>query len=141
MTDAATPLGGQGLLVTGASSGIGRAIALAAARAGAHVALTYRTHDAGAREVAAGIERLGRRGGVLPLELADAARVTGIGPSALSALGRLDAWVNNAGADILTGATASLSQAQKLDLLLAVDLRGTVLASWHAAELLAAQPN
>jgi 3-oxoacyl-[acyl-carrier protein] reductase len=141
MTDAATPLGGQGLLVTGASSGIGRAIALAAARAGADVALTYRTNEAGAREVAGEIERLGRRAAVLPLDLADAAQVTGIGPSALSALGRLDAWVNNAGADILTGATASLSQAQKLDLLLAVDLRGTVLASWHAAELLAAQPN
>ena len=142
MTDAATPpLHGQGLLVTGASSGIGRAIALAAARAGADVALTYRTNEAGAREVAGEIQRLGRRAAVLPLDLADAAQVAGVGRAALSALGRLDAWVNNAGADILTGATASLSQTEKLDHLLAVDLRGTVLASWNAAELLAAQPH
>jgi 3-oxoacyl-[acyl-carrier protein] reductase len=142
MTDAATPpLYGQGLLVTGASSGIGRAIALAAAAAGADVALTYRSNEAGAREVAGEIQRLGRRAAVLPLDLADAAQVAGVGPAALSALGRLDAWVNNAGADILTGAAASLSQTEKLDHLLAVDLRGTVLASWHAAELLAAQPH
>lgn len=141
MRDTATPpLEGQGLLVTGASSGIGRGIALAAARAGADVALTYRVSEAGAREVAGEIERLGRRAVVLPLDLADAMQVAAVGPAAVSALGRLDAWVNNAGADILTGATASLSQTEKLDLLLAVDLRGTVLASWHAAELLAAQP-
>jgi len=135
------PLHGQGLLVTGASSGIGRAIALAAAGAGADVALTYRTNEAGAREVAGEIQQLGRRAAVLPLDLADAAQVAGVGPAALLALGRLDAWVNNAGADILTGAAASLSQTEKLDHLLAVDLRGTVLASWHAAELLAAQPH
>jgi 3-oxoacyl-[acyl-carrier protein] reductase len=142
MTDSFTaPLAGQGMLVTGASSGIGRAIALAAAQAGADVALTYRTNEAGAREVADEIRRLGRRAAVLPLDLADAAQVANVGPAALSALGRLDAWVNNAGADILTGATASLSQTEKLDLLLAIDLRGTVLASWHAVELLAAQPH
>ena len=47
--------------------------------------------------------------------------------------------MNNAGADILTGAGASLSPIEKLDLLLAVDLRGTMLASWQAAEMLGAQ--
>ena len=51
MTDAvAAPLAGRAVLVTGASSGIGRAIALAAARAGADVALTYRANEDGARE-------------------------------------------------------------------------------------------
>ena len=48
-------------------------------------------------------------------------------------------WINNAGADILTGSAASLSPIEKLDLLLAVDLRGTILASWQAAEMFAAQ--
>jgi 3-oxoacyl-[acyl-carrier protein] reductase len=62
-----------------------------------------------------------------------------LGPTAQDALGPLDAWVNNAGADILTGPGASLSVFEKLDLLLAVDLRGTMLASWQAAEILGAQ--
>jgi 3-oxoacyl-[acyl-carrier protein] reductase len=142
MTDASLlPLAGHGVLVTGASSGIGRAIALAAAQAGADVALTYRSNESGARAAAVAIESLGRRAAVLPLDLADADQVAQVGPQALQALGRLDAWINNAGADILTGPTAGLSNAQKLDLLLAVDLRGTVLASWQAAELLAAQPH
>ncbi len=141
MTDSSTlALAGQGVLVTGASSGIGRAIALAAAQAGADVALTYRSNESGARAVAVAIESLGRRTAVLQLDLAQAEQVAAVGPRALAALGRLDAWINNAGADILTGPTGELSRTEKLDLLLAVDLRGTVLASWHAAELLAEQP-
>jgi 3-oxoacyl-[acyl-carrier protein] reductase len=47
--------------------------------------------------------------------------------------------VNNAGADILTSSGSSLSTIEKLDLLLATDLRGTMLASWQAAEMLGAQ--
>ncbi len=62
-----------------------------------------------------------------------------LGPAARDALGRIDVWVNNAGADILTGPAAALSAEQKLDLLLKVDLRGTMLASWQAAEMLSAQ--
>jgi len=51
MTDAA-PLAGRTMVITGASSGIGRGIALAAARAGADIALTYHSNEAGARETA-----------------------------------------------------------------------------------------
>jgi 3-oxoacyl-[acyl-carrier protein] reductase len=51
----------------------------------------------------------------------------------------LDVWVNNAGADVLTGAGAALSDLEKLDLLMSVDLRGTILCSWQAADLLGAQ--
>jgi 3-oxoacyl-[acyl-carrier protein] reductase len=138
MTDAAAgPLAGRAVLVTGASSGIGRAIALAAARAGADVAVTYHANEVGARSVAREIGALGRRVAVIRFDLTDDLSLRTLGPSARNALGRLDVWVNNAGADILTGAGASLSSLEKLDLLLAVDLRGTILASWHAAELLA----
>ena len=137
--DAAAPLAGRAVLVTGASSGIGRAIALAAARAGADVALTYRVNEDGARTVEREIRTLGRRAAVMPLDLTDDHSVRALGPAARDALGRLDVWVNNAGADVLTGAGASLSDVEKLDLLLAVDLRGTMLASWRAAELLGAQ--
>ena len=132
---------GRAVLVTGASSGIGRGIALAFARAGADVAVTYRANAAGAEDVAKAIQALGRRAVVLHLDLADAARIRQVGEAARDAFGRLDTWVNNAGADILTGAGASLSDVEKLDLLLAVDLRGTVLASWEAAALLGTQPD
>ena len=135
----AAPLAGRAVLVTGASSGIGRAIALAAARAGADVAVTYRLNEEGARSVEREIQALGRRAAVFRLDVTDDASVRAVGPAALDALGRLDVWVNNAGADILTGAGASLSDVEKLDLLLAVDLRGTMLASWRAAEMLGAQ--
>jgi 3-oxoacyl-[acyl-carrier protein] reductase len=133
-------LSGRAMLVTGGSSGIGRAIAIAAARAGADVALTYRENAAGARDVEAQIGALGRRVTVLQLDLADAEAIRTVGPAARESLGRLDVWVNNAGADILTGPAAAASDAEKLDRLLAVDLRGTILASWEAAALLGAQP-
>jgi len=139
MPDVSLSLAGRTMVVTGASSGIGRAIALAAARAGADVAFTYRTNEAGAREVERAITGLGRRAVVIRLDLTDDASIRELGPAVRAAFGRIDAWVNNAGADILTGPAASLSAAQRLDRLLAVDLRGTILASWCAAGLLSDQ--
>jgi 3-oxoacyl-[acyl-carrier protein] reductase len=134
-----TPLAGQRVLVTGASSGIGRAIALAAARAGADVALTYRVNADGARDVEHAIASLGRRAAVFQFDALDERSLAALGPAARSVFGRIDVWVNNAGADILTGSAAALTTAGKLDLLLGVDLRGTMLASWQAAEILGAQ--
>ncbi|PYR33282.1 MAG: hypothetical protein DMF93_25595 [Acidobacteria bacterium] len=130
-TDAA--LSGRAVLVTGASSGIGSAIALAAARAGADVAITYRANADGADEVRRAIGELGRRAAVFQLDLADLASIRDFASAARRALGRLDVWINNAGVDILTGGAASLSRVEKLDLLIAVDMCGTMLASWHAA--------
>ena len=132
-------LSGRGVVVTGASSGIGRAIALAVARAGADVAVTYRSNRSGAEAVARDIAALGRKAHVQPLDLADEAAIERLGPLVQAALGRLDVWINNAGADILTGSGAGLSTAQKLDLLLAIDLRGTILASWAAAQFFGGQ--
>ena len=133
-------LSGRAVLVTGASSGIGRAIALAVARAGADVALTYRANRAGADAVAREIEALGRTVCVQALDLADEPSIDRLGGAVQAALGRLDVWINNAGADILTGSGASLSTVEKLDLLLAVDLRGTILASWSAARFFETRP-
>lgn len=140
MTDGiVSSLAGRRVLVTGASGGIGRAIALAAARAGADVALTWHMNEHGARAVADEIRALDRRTAALRLDLADERSVREVGPLASDALGGLDVWVNNAGADILTGTNATLRDLEKLDLLLAVDLRGTMLASWHAAEMMGAR--
>src|SRR6266576_2645593 len=95
--DLAAPLAGRIVLVTGGSSGIGRAIALAAARAGADIALTYRVNERGAREVERQIRGLGRRTLVARLDLTDEVSVRALGPAARTALGRVDTWVNNAG--------------------------------------------
>jgi 3-oxoacyl-[acyl-carrier protein] reductase len=133
------PLADRVVLVTGASSGIGRAIALAAARAGADVALTYRSNEEGARETERDIAALKRRVAAFSLDLSDERSIQAIGPAVRDRFGRIDVWINNAGADILTGAGAALSIVEKLDLLIAVDLRGTMLASWEAAAILGAQ--
>ena len=52
-------------------------------------------------------------------------------------LGGLDVWVNNAGADVLTGEEAAWDWERKLDLLLAVDLKGTVACSYAAGAVMA----
>jgi 3-oxoacyl-[acyl-carrier protein] reductase len=137
--DITAPLADRTVVVTGASSGIGRAIAVAAARAGADVALTYRTNAAGAHETAGTVRACGRRAFVMQLDLAHETSVREVAMQAHEALGRIDAWVNNAGADIVTSHGASLSPIEKLDLLMTVDLRGTMLASWQAATLMALQ--
>lgn len=140
MTDVVNaPLAGRNAVITGASSGIGRATALAMARAGASVVLTYRVNEAGAREVEREIQSGGREAFVMQADISSAASVHALGEAARQALGRIDAWVNNAGADILTGSSATLPDIGRLDLLLSVDLRGTMLASWRAAEILGGQ--
>ncbi|HEX4627217.1 MAG TPA: SDR family oxidoreductase [Gemmatimonadales bacterium] len=133
-------LAGKVVLVTGASSGIGRAIALACAEAGADVAVGYRSSEGGATESASAIRALGRRAHVVQADIADPRDVQRLARDAAGTLGRVDAWINNAGADILTGDAATASRLEKLDRLLAVDLRGTVLASWAAVELMRSQP-
>ena len=132
-------LEGKAVLVTGGSRGIGRAIALACAQAGANVALTYRSNARQAEDVAAAVRALGRRAHVMRADISRPEEVATLGRGARDALGRVDVWVNSAGADILTGDARNLSPIQKLDLLLAVDLRGTVLASWAAVETMRAQ--
>lgn len=133
-------LAGKRVLVTGASSGIGRAIAMAVAQAGADVALTYRANEAGANAVATEIRTTGRRAVIMRADVSDQAQLHQLVATLKDALGGVDAWINNAGADILTGTGTSLSRREKLELLLRVDLAGTMHASWAAAELMRDQP-
>jgi 3-oxoacyl-[acyl-carrier protein] reductase len=86
-------LTGRFALVTGASGGLGGAIARALHRQGAHLALSGTRRDA--LEALAG--ELGERAHVLPCDLSDSAAVEALVPAAEAAMGRLDVLVNNAG--------------------------------------------
>ena len=86
---------GEGVLVTGASSGIGREIALELGRRGARLALAARSRDL-LEKVADTVARHGERPFVLPADLSDLAAATDLGLRAISALGRVDVLVNNA---------------------------------------------
>jgi 3-oxoacyl-[acyl-carrier protein] reductase len=127
------------VLVTGASSGIGRAIALRCARAGADLAITYQNNRSGADATAREIRALGRRAEVLRVDISRAPEIETLVLEVKKAFERVDVWINNAGADILTGPGGRRSRLEKLDLVLSVDLRGTVLASWAAVELMRQQ--
>ena len=87
-------LAGKAALVTGANTGIGRAIAVALAEAGADVALAGRSR---ADETAAAVEALGRKAVLIEADLATTEPVARVVEEALAAFGRLDILVNNAG--------------------------------------------
>jgi 3-oxoacyl-[acyl-carrier protein] reductase len=126
----------KNVLVTGASSGIGRAIALRCARAGADLAITYRKNQSGAETTAREIRSLGRRAEVVRTDVSQNNDIEALVRRLGKEFQRIDVWVNNAGADILTGEAGRLTRLQKLDIVLAVDLRGTVLASWAAVDFM-----
>ena len=92
----AKPLEGRTAIVTGASSGIGRAIAQHLGNAGAHVFLSGRT-AASMEESKKEIEQAGGRATVITADVRDVAQVRSLVDSAVEATGRLDIMVNNAG--------------------------------------------
>jgi 3-oxoacyl-[acyl-carrier protein] reductase len=120
--------------VTGASSGIGRAIAETFAAQGATVLLTHRASPDRAREVAETIAARGGRAHVAQADLGTRAACERLVTDAHAELGSLDVWVNNAGVDVLTGDAAAWDWERKLDALLAVDLKGTIACSYAVGE-------
>ena len=89
-------LQGKVSIVTGASRGIGRAIAIALANAGADVAINYASHDAEAGEVAEAVRRAGRRALLLKADVSDASAVEHMVAETVAKLGQLDIAVTNA---------------------------------------------
>jgi 3-oxoacyl-[acyl-carrier protein] reductase len=121
-------LSGKVVVVTGGSSGIGQAIATACAEAGADVMVTYQHNRSGAEETLARIARSGRSAESVQVDVSREADVERLATTVRERFGRADVWINNAGADILTGRGAKLSRLEKLDL----------LASWAAVGLMQA---
>jgi NAD(P)-dependent dehydrogenase (short-subunit alcohol dehydrogenase family) len=129
-------LAGQVALVTGAGRGLGRAIALALAHAGADVALGLRdikAHGDLPRE----IEALGRKALPLQMDMTRLDQVTGAIDRAAEYFGRLDILVNNAG--VAPGNPAEDFREEDFDVTVAINLKGTFFASQAAGRIMIRQ--
>ncbi len=124
-------LSGKTALVTGASRGIGRAIALALASQGADVVVHFHTHEDAAREVAAEIEKMGRKTVVLQADARVSGEWSALWNGAESALGSVDILVNNAG--MLKNSFLAMTPETVWDEVLTVDLKAAFLLSKAAA--------
>ena len=89
-------LAGKATVITGADSGIGRAVAIAFAREGADVLVSYLDEDDDARETAKWIEQAGRRAVLVPGDLTDPAHCRRVVERAVQEFGRIDVLVANA---------------------------------------------
>jgi NAD(P)-dependent dehydrogenase (short-subunit alcohol dehydrogenase family) len=89
-------LEGRVALITGADSGIGRAVAIAYAREGADVAISYLSEDEDARDTARYVEEAGRRALLLPGDVSNPGHCRDIVERTVAELGRIDVLVNNA---------------------------------------------
>ncbi|WP_406697022.1 SDR family NAD(P)-dependent oxidoreductase [Singulisphaera sp. Ch08] len=119
-------LEGLRAVVLGSTSGIGRAVALDLADGGADVVIHGHTSREAAERVADEVRGKGRRAHVLMADLADRAAGDRLVAEAWELWGGLDAWLQIAGADTLTGPAAKLSFEHKLDQLWAVDVVATM---------------
>jgi NADP-dependent 3-hydroxy acid dehydrogenase YdfG len=118
MTDARRDLEQHVILVAGASSGMGRATALAVAEAGASLVLAAR--NAGAlRDVAASAEQRGARVKAIPTDATDRAAVERLMRDAVDAYGRIDALVNTVGSNIPRRALDELTRESWSDMIAA----------------------
>lgn len=132
-------LEGKIAVVTGASSGIGRAIALAYGGEGAKVAVNYNRSARAAEEVAEEIRALSGAALAIQADVSDPQAVDRLLGQTRDEFGRVDVWVNNAGADILTGSGAELPDEQKLARLIEVDFKGTAHCCWAVAPVMRQQ--
>jgi meso-butanediol dehydrogenase/(S,S)-butanediol dehydrogenase/diacetyl reductase len=111
-------------VVTGASRGLGRGIAITLAQSGFDVVVGFQRDAAGAQATAEEINQLGRHAVTIAGDVAEAGTATSLLDAATTELGGLDAWVNNAGVSVL--APVVDTTADDMARMLAVNLLGTV---------------
>lgn len=129
-------LAGQVALVTGAARGLGRAISLALAHAGADIALGLRDIKTGG-ELAREIEAMGRHALPLQMDMTRMDQISRAVDDTVKHFGRLDILVNNAG--IAPDNPAENVREEDFDLTLAVNLKGTFFASQAAGRVMIRQ--
>lgn len=128
---------GQVVLITGASSGIGRTTAEAFARAGASVAVNYLKNEKGAEEAAQAVRKLGREAITVKADVTSGSDVKSLMETTLKKLGRIDILVNNAG-DLLARRNLPEITEEYWDQIMALNVKSVFLCSqaiWkHMAE-------
>lgn len=129
-------LNGRTALVTGAARGLGRAISLALAHAGADVALGFRDLNAPG-DVAREIERLGRQALPLQMDVTSLEQIFRAVEDTVARFGELDILVNNAG--VAPENLAENVREEDFDLTLAVNLKATFFASQAAGRVMIRQ--
>ena len=125
----ADTLSGQVAVVTGGSRGIGRAIAIELAAAGAHVFVHTGHQLSAAQHVSQLIRAGGRDSRAVQTDLTDEAAAQHLVEQAWAWRDGVDIWINNAGADVLTTAAAQSSFEDRLHLLWQIDVLGTIRLS------------
>jgi NAD(P)-dependent dehydrogenase (short-subunit alcohol dehydrogenase family) len=119
----ARPINQQTVVITGASSGIGRATALAFGRKGANVVAAARTEPA-LREVEEEINKNGGHAIAVDCDVAEYEPIERLANLAVERFGRIDTWVNNAG--VSQYATVEQSTVEELERIIQVDLMGQI---------------
>ena len=130
-------LDGKVAVVTGASRGIGRAIALELARRGARVVVNYNRSDAAAADVVAAIEADGGQATAIQADVADFAAARALIQAAVKAYGRLDILVNNAG--VTRDQLILMMKEDDWDTVIAVDLKSIFNTCKAAARVMLRQ--
>ncbi|MEQ1904826.1 MAG: SDR family oxidoreductase [Pirellulaceae bacterium] len=129
MIDPARPLSGRVVVVTGSSTGIGRQIALTLSQRGAAVILHGRSPSSALSETEQLLRRMGGECYSIPCDLEQVELLDDLVERCWTWRGHVDSWVNNAGADVLTGDAAHGSFLEKLEVLWQVDVVATAVLS------------
>lgn len=131
-------LNGQVVLITGASSGIGKATAEAMAQQGASVAVNYCKNRAGAESAVAAISKAGGQAILVQADVTRTAEVQAMAQAARDTWGRIDILVNNAG-DLLARRTLADMTEEYWDQIMALNLKSAFLCARAVWEEMAAR--